>query len=160
MHQRQDIEITTWDSLDDRTLADLSQYDALFVGGGNTWSLMRDIRESKFDQAINKYLQQGGSIYGGSAGAIILGDRIDTQNDDNLVGWKDDEGLKLLDGLSIACHYKASEMEHYRAWSIKHHAEVICLAEESGIIISGGHFTFINKSHAQLFDEKGERPTF
>ena len=51
----------------------LSNYDAVYIGGGNTYKLLKKIKDSHFDKKLIRYYQNGGTVYGGSAGAIIWG---------------------------------------------------------------------------------------
>ena len=50
----------------------LDEYTGVFIGGGNTFKLLKEIRESKFDILLEKYLKNGGFVYGGSAGAASV----------------------------------------------------------------------------------------
>ena len=54
---------------------------------------------------------RGGVVYGGSAGAIVLGANISTcaHMDHNDVGITDMHGLDLLDGHAVWCHYQAAD---------------------------------------------------
>jgi len=49
----------------------LQKYDTVYIGGGDTFKLLKLIRESGFDEKLLRYYKSGGAIYGGSAGAII-----------------------------------------------------------------------------------------
>jgi dipeptidase E len=56
---------------------DLSQFDVIWVGGGNVYYLRWISRKSGFDQVIRRLIDKG-IVYGGdSAGAIIAGPTID-----------------------------------------------------------------------------------
>ena len=65
--------IDMWTDLTDRKLADLKSYAAVFIGGGNSFSLLNDLRKSGFDMLLKKFYMRGGVIAGSSAGAVILG---------------------------------------------------------------------------------------
>ncbi|MEK4670125.1 Type 1 glutamine amidotransferase-like domain-containing protein [Niallia sp. FSL R7-0271] len=69
-------EITMWTDLSNKTLEDLKQFSAIYIGGGNTFSLLNAIQISKLDKVLEEYIENEGVIYGGSAGAIILGANI------------------------------------------------------------------------------------
>ena len=89
----------------------LDEYTGVFIGGGNTFKLLKEIRESKFDILLEKYLKNGGFVYGGSAGAIIFGKSIETSShaDKNIVGLTELSGLNMLNGFDVWCHYNPKE---------------------------------------------------
>lgn len=73
--------ITTFDLRNyydtDTLVSDLSDFDVVWVGGGNLFYLRWLCRESGFDNAI-AILAKKGVVYGGdSAGAVIAGPTID-----------------------------------------------------------------------------------
>jgi dipeptidase E len=136
LHNRQDIEIETWESLFNKSIDDLESFSTIFIGGGNTWNLMQEIRESGFDSLLKDFSKNIGPIYGGSAGAIIFGKKMNSQDDENLINWSDYDGLDMAMGLSVACHYKLEEKERYLDWAFKNKLPLLCLSEETGIIIN------------------------
>lgn len=56
---------------------DLSQYEFIFVSGGNSFYLAYRLAETGFDKKIKQYIENGGIYSGSSAGAIILMDDIE-----------------------------------------------------------------------------------
>ena len=77
-------------------ISSLQEYTAVFIGGGNTFKLLKKIKESRFDDKLVDYYSSGGFIYGGSAGAIIFGKTIKSalHADDNNVRLNDLSGLR------------------------------------------------------------------
>lgn len=138
LHGRQDIKVELWDSLAANIEPDLSKYAAIYIGGGNTWNLTKELAETNFVNNLNIFLAKGGMVYGGSAGAIILGKRIDTQEDKNLIGWTATNGFSLVGDYSFACHFKEDQLERYRAWAQSHQLPIICLPEDGGVISNAG----------------------
>jgi len=133
LHERNDVQFETVDDL--FKLRDLKGLDGIYIGGGNTWSLIQEIKNSNFSYQLLQYFEAGGQVYGGSAGAIILGKRIDTHDDENKIGLSDMEGLNLLGNYSVACHFKDDQHDRFKAWAIKNKFPIICLPEETGLII-------------------------
>lgn len=90
-----------------KTASNLDRYSAIFIGGGNTFKLLKEIKEIRFDEKIIEYLNNGGFVYGGSAGSIIFGRDIlgTTYGDENKVGLEDTKGINLVKGFNICCHY-------------------------------------------------------
>ena len=91
---------------------DFTDYACLYIGGGNTYKLLSDLKKSGAFEKIRKYLtEENGIVYGGSAGAIIFGRDLDSCNtdDDNEVGLVDHTGFNMLGGYSLLCHYTSRE---------------------------------------------------
>ena len=79
-------------------ITNLNQYKGIFIGGGNTFKLLNEIKKSNFDVKLKQYLNTDGFVYGGSAGAIIFGNSIDTaiHADDNYLNLENFDGLNIL----------------------------------------------------------------
>ena len=58
--------------LEHDSIPDLKNYDCVYIGGGNTFKLLDFIINKQLDEKILDYLNSGGIVYGGSAGAIIF----------------------------------------------------------------------------------------
>jgi len=97
---------------------DLGEYNSLFIGGGNTYKLLKYLKESKGYSKIKEYIENGGIVFGGSAGAIIFGKDIQTcnicSNDENLWPDLDTSGFDVMNGISLSCHYasKGKKEDH------------------------------------------------
>jgi len=121
--------------LDQRLKGDLGTYRGVYIGGGNTYRLLHLLRLSGFDQELQQFARTGGAIYGGSAGAIILGREIGTcaHLDANQVGLNNLEGLNLLQGYAVWCHYQPNDVARIREYVQKTGYPVAALSEKSGI---------------------------
>ena len=107
----------------------LDDYSAIFIGGGNTFKLINEMRKTGFDKKIIDYIKNDGLVYGGSAGAIIFGESIDT-------------GLNIIDGYKIWCHYNIKDESDLK----KVKGKIIVLYEESGLFYDGVKMQSIGKS--------------
>ena len=125
---------------------DLNQYQGVFIGGGNTFKLLHEIKKSNFDVKLKEYLNTDGFVYGGSAGAIIFGNSIDTaiHADDNYLNLENLDGLNMLNNQKIWCHYNP-EKDNDELNKIK--GNIIVLYEESGILFDGKNITSVGKEH-------------
>lgn len=132
-----------------KTAPNLDKYKAVFIGGGNTFKLLKEIKESNFDCALKEYLNNGGFVYGGSAGAIIFGKTIKTaiHADKNIVNLKDLNGLDLLNGYDVWCHY---DEKKDKSEVLKLEQPTIVLYEESGILFDGKEFKIIGKEYLKF----------
>ncbi len=97
---------------------------------------MKEFKEANFQDVIKQFLASRGTVYGGSAGAIIMGKRIDMSDDENEVGWEDVGGFGIIDDYSVACHFKEEDAENFRKWSVDHQSPILCVPEEAGLIIT------------------------
>ncbi len=92
----------------------LADKDIIFVNGGNTFYLLRWVRESGFDQVLPNFLKRGGLYVGVSAGSYIACPTIEQatwkHQDRNRVGITDFTALGLVPFL-ITAHFE----EKYRA---------------------------------------------
>lgn len=157
LHNRTDIQFDTLDSVSNKRFENIKSFDAIYIGGGNTWSLMKEIKESGFGEILIQYMKSVGRIYGGSAGAIILGKRIDTNNDKNKVSWTNDAGLNLLNNYSIVCHFKYNEENRIKTWAQRNNLPIICLTEETGLIVENGTAKCVGPKPCVIYESRGER---
>lgn len=94
-------------SFEELTEKDYSKYCALFIGGGNTYKLLKGIKDSGVFEKIEKFINNGGIVIGGSAGAVIFGYDINiiSTMDPNDVKLDDTKGFDVMKGISIFPHY-------------------------------------------------------
>lgn len=132
-----------WTDLREKKIS--NSYSAVFIGGGNTYKLLKAIKESNFDKECIGYLNNGGVIYGGSAGAIIFGKTIDTAKhaDKNIVNLIDTRGLNLLKNKDIWCHYTEADDEFIKQYD----NELFIIYEESGIVFAGDRVIGLGKEY-------------
>lgn len=57
---------------------DLTRYCAIFIGGGNTFNLLHDLKVLGAFEKINEYIKKDGIVFGGSAGTIIFGESLES----------------------------------------------------------------------------------
>jgi dipeptidase E len=133
------------DSLDD--------YDAVYIGGGNTFNLLEEIKSSRFDLKLSSYIQKGGLVYGGSAGAIILGKDITTSPDKNTTNLASFKGLNLLNGFSVWPHYDLKEEQGLQSF-LKGKNKVIAIPEQSGAYVEDNKILNLGNAPIVIFDPK------
>lgn len=138
----------------------LEDYSALFIGGGNTFKLLNDLKVSKAFCMIKGYINHGGVVFGGSAGAIIFGKDLDAckLEDSNDVGLEDTTGYDVMNGVSILCHYTNGSEEDTRRnteylLSISNGRKIIALPEEDTILINGNNFEVIGTRPYYVFED-------
>ena len=135
---------------------DLNNYSALFIGGGNTYKLLSELKENDNINKIKKYLLNGGIVYGGSAGAIIFGKDIDgcklmdEKNDVNT------EGLNFINNYSLLCHFNNNNLKlnkkYLTTYSKKN--KLLFLPEEDVLVINDNSIKIIGSHKYAIFDNQ------
>ncbi|MEP6878559.1 MAG: dipeptidase PepE [Nitrosospira sp.] len=82
----------------------LDKVDGILIGGGNTYTLLKRLKDSGLFEAIRGHVQSGLPYIGSSAGANIVGPNILTTNDWNVSGLTDFKSLNLIP-LNVNPHY-------------------------------------------------------
>lgn len=124
-------------------IPDLKNYDCIYIGGGNTFKLLDFIINKQLDKKILDYINSGGIVYGGSAGAIIFGKDIRTVEEENDYNYAHVKGLNCLGDYSLICHYNIGMDDQIMENSKKIKGKVLALDESSGIIVSGDSSSII-----------------
>ena len=130
---------------------DFTLYACIFIGGGNTYKLLNDLKISGAFEKIKKYLlEDDGIVYGGSAGAIIFGKDIDSCNmdDENEVGLVDNTGFNMINGYSLLCHYTNGEVEKNELnkkylLELSKTKPIYAIPEEDTIYVHDGKIEFV-----------------
>jgi len=126
----------------------LENYNAVYIGGGNTFKLLKKIKDSGFDKKLVNFYMNGGTIYGGSAGALIFGKDISTalicsDADANEVNLKDTSGMNVLSDYDIQCHFVDSQIEEHKKYVKQNKRNVIAIPEESALLIKNNEYKVI-----------------
>lgn len=127
--------IEMWTNLENKVLGGMEKRMAIYIGGGDTLRLMNLVRDSKINKQIISFIKNGGVVYGGSAGAIILGKDIRTAPE--VRNSRQTQGLDLIGGYSIACHYKTKNFLKLTRISKITESKILAVEENAGIIFNG-----------------------
>lgn len=133
------IEISMWTDLGQKGINDLESYGGIYIGGGNTYKLLDHIYKTGFNEVLIEFYNRGGLIYGGSAGAIILGKSISIVSEENDANYVYEDGLNLLNGKSVLCHFSKDKNNTVEHFIENTSGDVIALTEKSGLIISNSN---------------------
>lgn len=147
-------------SSDELVLKNLNNYCALFIGDGNTFKLLYELKKSGAFKMISDYLDHDGIVFGGSAGAIIFGYGLWScmLDDFNEVSLSDLKGFDVLKGISFLCHYTNRSSAHdeknkkFLLESTKG-TKVIALPEEDTLFIDDGKFSVIGDKPFYMFED-------
>lgn len=134
---------------------DFNNYSALFIGGGNTYKLLKDLKENDNYEKIKNYLLNGGIVYAGSAGAIVFGKDIDgciLMDDKNDV---DTSGFNLVNGYSLVCHFNKANFKKNKDYLIKYSGnnKLLFLPEEDVLVVTDYNIKIIGNKKYVLFED-------
>jgi len=139
--------LDTWQALGDHEPAELdsARVDLLFVGGGNTFRLLDQVKRYGFIDPIRRFWADGGDYYGGSAGAVLAceGIEIADGHDPNEPGLLDFTALGLLSGAAVLPHFTEDQLDGASRWATTRHATVLGLPESAGLRCRAGKATVI-----------------
>jgi peptidase E len=113
--------------------------NVLVITGGNTFTLLRNLKSSGLEKAIKIFVEKDEFVISGfSAGALILTPTINICNlpnyDENLVGLKDLAGLNLVN-YEVFPHYSVEHNEVLEAYRKTADNEVKEISDEDYILI-------------------------
>ena len=162
-------------SFEDLASKNLNEYSAIFIGGGNTYKLLKGLKESGAFDNIQEYIQNNGIVVGCSAGAVVCGKDIDiiASMDPNDVKLTDTKGFDVLSGTSVFPHYinlksKLTDEENQARidkftnsiieFTLKN-GDVYAIPEEDTIYIDGTNVEIIGTRNYFYFKE-GVRQEF
>ncbi len=115
---------------------DTNDIDVVYVSGGNTFGILKRMRESGADKLIIDCVAHGATYIGGSAGAHIASRSIEhvAKYDVETFGLTDFSGLKLFDGI-IICHYSELRQADYIGLIEQGERNVIKLRDQDFVIL-------------------------
>jgi len=134
----------------------LKDFDVIFVEGGNTFYLLKYVKESGFDKALKLFLERGGIYLGVSAGTYIAGPDISLAGwkhaeDVNTVGLKDLRGLGLVD-FYISPHYEPAHEAIINENKNKVSRPIFALTDLQAILVDNGNIKFVRPGEIKKFE--------
>jgi dipeptidase E len=133
----------------------LKNFDVIFVEGGNTFYLLKYVRESGFDEALKLFLERGGIYLGVSAGTIVTGLNIESANwkyaDKNIVNLEDLTGLKLVPYV-FSVHIDESNLDVVKDIANKVDYPVIALTDKQALLIDNGIKKIVGVGEKYVFN--------
>jgi len=133
----------------------LENSDVIFVEGGNTFYLLKYIKESGFDKALKSFLDRGGVYLGVNAGSMIAGLNIESAGwkhaDRNIVNLKDLTGLKLVPFV-ISPHTDETNIEVIKECAGKANYPVVALTDKQAILVENGNQKIVGTGEKYVFN--------
>ncbi|WP_432540715.1 Type 1 glutamine amidotransferase-like domain-containing protein [Kineococcus sp. SYSU DK002] len=137
----------------------LHRSDVVAIPGGNTFDLLHHLQRHDLLSALDGFLDRGGRVYGGSAGAVLLGANIalaEVEDPDD-AGVSDTRGLDRLAGAVVRPHYQPAQDDDLQQWAEAHQQVVLALPERSGVVVTGATARNVGPEAVQVFSPSGQR---
>ncbi|HEY8718778.1 Type 1 glutamine amidotransferase-like domain-containing protein [Pengzhenrongella sp.] len=133
------FDLEMWTLLPGRGAPDLESFDVVFVGGGNTFDLLDHLQRHDLLSPLRDYVATGGRLYGGSAGAVLLGADIAIAEsaDPNDAGVTNTAGLDLIAGLVVRPHYTPELDPELSLRAASTGETILAIPERGGVVVTG-----------------------
>ena len=158
-----DIKVLNLDNFDDKAKA-IKDSSAVFVGGGNTFHLLKMLQHFDLLKTIQKVVANGKPYVGWSAGSNIASPTIRTTNDMPIVELKSFQSLSLVPfqinphytEKSIPNHGGESRLQRLREFlAANPHQKVIALPESSYLVCNGNQLTYNGRFDGKVITSSG-----
>ena len=146
----------------------LVRAEALFMGGGNTYALLKRLREAGLLPAIRARVEAGMPYVGASAGSNVAGPTILSTNDWNVVALERFDALGLV-AFNVNPHYKETDPtmapgsetrdDRIREYHVVNTNPVVGLEEGAIARVEAGTVTARGTARIKIF-RRGQEPTW
>jgi len=140
--------------------------DAIFVGGGNTFRLLKKLQDRNLMDAIRKRVRDGMPYIGSSAGSVITAPTIRTTNDMPIVEPQSLNALSLipfqlnghyLDPDPNSTHKGETREDRLREFHEENETPVVGLREGTMLLVEDDAYTLLGLKPARIF-RRGRDP--
>lgn len=162
---RERFALMDFDVVQVRNAADIESAEAIFVGGGNTFRLLKTLYELELLGVIRDRVRAGMPYMGSSAGTVIAAPTMKTTNDMPIVYPPTFEALGLipfqinahyLDPDPASTHKGETREERIREFLEENTTMVVGLREGSMLRVDDGTATVIGSKSARVFRREEE----
>ena len=149
-----------------RTTDDLASAEAVFVGGGNTWRLLKTLQEMNALEVIRQRVRAGVPYIGSSAGTNIAGPTIKNTNDMPIVQPRSFEALGLVkyqlnphyfDADPASTHMGETREQRLREYLEENEVPVLAIREGTMLRVDDDVTTVRGSKNARIF-RRGAEP--
>jgi len=149
----------------DNKIEAVNQAEAIAVGGGNTFQLLKLLQEQGLVTAIRERAEAGTPYIGWSAGSNVCGPSIKTTNDMPITQPPSFDAIGLFP-LQLNPHYTEKTIEGHGGESRKQRLKeyiainttpVICLPEGTAVEEDNGSYSLVGNENALILSPSGER---
>ena len=144
----------------------IEQTDAIFIGGGNTFRLLKALQDLELLEPIHRKVKNGASYIGSSAGSNVAGPTIKTTKDMPIVqpGSFDSLGLvpfqispHYLDPDPNSTHMGETQEERILQFLEENETPVVGIREGAWLLIENGTVMLKGETGARIF-RRGQAP--
>ena len=144
----------------------IQRADAIFVGGGNTFRLLKELQDRNLLEPIRCRVKSGAGYIGSSAGANVAGPTIKTTKDMPIVQPRSFDSLGLvpfqisphyLDPDPNSTHMGETQEERILQFLEENETPVVGIREGAWLLIENGAVTLKGQTGARIF-RRGHAP--
>jgi dipeptidase E len=144
----------------------IAQTDAIFIGGGNTFRLLKALQDLELMEPIRRRILEGAPYIGSSAGSNVAGPTIKTTKDMPIVQPRSFDSLGLvpfqisphfLDPDPASTHMGETQEERILQFLEENEMPVLGLREGAWVVVQNGSVTLGGLNGARIF-RRGQTP--
>ena len=144
----------------------IDRADAIFIGGGNTFRLLKALQDLELLEPIRRKVKSGAPYIGSSAGSNVAGPTIKTTKDMPIVQPRSFDSLGLvpfqisphyLDRDPNSTHMGETQEERILQFLEENETPVVGIREGAWLLIENGAVTLKGKTGARIF-RRGQAP--
>jgi dipeptidase E len=144
----------------------IQRADAIFVGGGNTFRLLKALQDLNLLEPIRRKVKSGAAYIGSSAGSNVAGPTIKTTKDMPIVQPRSFDSLGLvpfqisphyLDPDPNSTHMGETQEERILQFLEENETPVVGIREGAWLLIENGGVTLKGDAGARIF-RRGQAP--
>ena len=144
----------------------IDRADAIFIGGGNTFRLLKALQDLELLEPIRRKVKSGAPYIGSSAGSNVAGPTIKTTKDMPIVQPRSFDSLGLvpfqisphyLDPDPNSTHMGETQEERILQFLEENETPVVGIREGAWLLIENGAVTLKGKTGARIF-HRGQAP--
>ncbi|OGY42200.1 MAG: hypothetical protein A2Y67_01615 [Candidatus Buchananbacteria bacterium RBG_13_39_9] len=135
-----------FDLADDKFVLSLTDFDLIYMAGGNTFDIMDKIRKLGLVEKIKDFVSKGGIYFGVSAGSVMAGPNINISSpwDENDIGLTDFAGFNFID-FAICPHYESKDDEIIKQRQKDLNVPVRLLKDDQAFLVKDREVTLVGK---------------
>jgi len=144
----------------------VEETDAIFIGGGNTFRLLKALQDFNLIEPIRRKVRSGARYIGSSAGPNVAGPTIKTTKDMPIVQPRSFDSLGLvpfqisphyLDPDPNSCHMGETQEERILQFLEENDTPVVGMREGAWLVVEGSSVMLKGLSGARIF-RRGQIP--